>query len=180
VLLVVCADPAIAAWCATPISLGHPGLVLAPVVAGPNRVPVVTEPRQATESPELTVLSAIAHGGHRPKVLDALLAALRTVDHEHANLYADVVLAALPAAARHHLEALMTIAYEYQSDFARRYVAEGKAEGEATAVLTVLAARGIQVPDTARERITSCADVDQLETWIRRAATAEKIDELFD
>ena len=51
--------------------------------------------------------------------------------------------------------------YEYQSDFAKKYVAQGRAEGrvegrvegEAQALLTVLQARGIAVPDTARERI---------------------------
>jgi len=38
------------------------------------------------------------------------------------GVYADLVLAALPAATRHHLGALMsTGTYEYQSDFARRY-----------------------------------------------------------
>jgi hypothetical protein len=47
-----------------------------------------------------------------------------------------VVLAALPAAARHHLEALMaTRTYKYQSDFARRYFGQGRAERVAVALL---------------------------------------------
>jgi len=74
--------------------------------------------------------------------------------------------------------------YEYQSDFVRRYVfqgrAEGRAEGEATALLAILDARGIDVPDDARARITGCSDLVQLDTWIRRAATADSIDDLFD
>ena len=40
--------------------------------------------------------------------------------------------------------------YEYQSDFARRYVAEGKAEGLAEAILDVLAARGFEIPSDVR------------------------------
>jgi hypothetical protein len=36
------------------------------------------------------------------------------------------------------------------------------------------------VPDDARTRITECSDLNQLDTWIRRAATAESIDDLFD
>lgn len=76
----------------------------------------------------------MAHGNHpdRGKIFYALLATLANTDHDHAILGADFVLAALPQAARHHLEALMTSAtHEFQSDFARRYFHQGKAEGEA-------------------------------------------------
>jgi hypothetical protein len=93
----------------------------------------------------------------------------------------------------------MTTTYQYQSDFARRYVAEGeavgraegeavgraegeavgRAEGEATALLTVLSARGIEVPASARERITACTDTELLTTWIRRAATADSLDDIL-
>jgi flagellar biosynthesis/type III secretory pathway protein FliH len=78
--------------------------------------------------------------------------------------------------------------YEYQSDFARRYfgqgkaegiaegkaegIAEGKAEGKAEAVLAVLAARQIAVPDEIRARIATCADVALLDRWLARAVTA--------
>ncbi|PXY27751.1 hypothetical protein [Prauserella muralis] len=184
VLLVVCADIATAAWCSTPIELGHPGWTLAPVVLGPDRVPVVTDVGDAARAPELAVLSAMAHGTHpdRDKVFHALLTALRTVDAQRTTLYHDLVLAALPEAARHHLEALMKLGtheYEYQSEFVRRNVVQGRAEGEATALLAVLAARGIEVPDDIRRRITGCTDLQQLETWIRRAATATSVEQLF-
>lgn len=73
--------------------------------------------------------------------------------------------------------------YEYQSDFARKYVAEGReegrAEGETRALLAVLAARGVEVSDDARERITNCTDIEQIEAWIRLAATADSTDALF-
>lgn len=75
---------------------------------------------------------------------------------------------------------MTTGTYEYQSEFARRYFHEGKAEGEARAVLSVLATRGIDVPDEIRTRITECTDVDQLDTWVRRATTATSVDDLFD
>jgi hypothetical protein len=97
--------------------------------------------------------------------------------------YSDVVLAALPAAAHRYLEALVTAGTfprEYQSALVRRYVGQGRAEGEAAAVLTVLDARGIDVPSDARARITSCTDLDQLNSWVRRAVTADSIQELFD
>jgi hypothetical protein len=191
-LLVVCPDPEAAAWCADPIQMGDPPvLMLWPQVVGPQDVPVVTDPALARHQPEVAVLSAMAHGERSGQqgVFDALLAALEVVDHDHAKLYADFVLTALPEAARHSLEVFMTTTpHRYQSDFARRYYAEGetkgkaegKAEGEAKAVLAFLDARGIEVPDPVREDIIGCTDIDQLDTWIRRAATANKIQELFD
>src|SRR5262245_46834599 len=42
VLLVVCPDGPVADWCASPIVIGQPGLVLTPVVLGPRQVPVIT------------------------------------------------------------------------------------------------------------------------------------------
>ena len=182
-LLVLSPDHRVAEWCAAPIVVGEPDFVLTPLVLGPGEVPVVTDPVLARGNPELAVLSALAHGSRsapRP-IFEALLAALDVVDQDHANLYADVVLAVLPKAARDYLEALMiTTTHEYQSDFARRYFAKGEAKGEAKAVLTVLEARGVEVPDDARNRITGCADLSQLETWVRRAATADKVQDLFD
>jgi hypothetical protein len=81
-------------------------------------------------------------------------------------------------AAREHLEELLASrTYEHQSDFVRRYVFQGRAEGEVvgevTALLTVLAARG---PDV-RARITACTDTDT--TWIGRAVTADTIEDVF-
>src|SRR5215470_5613998 len=190
-LLVVCPDPAYVAWCSTPIAVNGSGFVLTLQVLDPAEVPVVTDPELARRQPELAVLSAMAHGEQSGTkgVFEALLAALEVVDHDHAILYADFVLAALPAAVRGYLEAFMTTTtHRFQSDFARRYydageakgMAEGEARGEARAVLAFLDARGIEVPDPVREDITGCTDLDQLDTWIRRAATADKVQDLFD
>jgi hypothetical protein len=95
---------------------------------------------------------------------------------------------ALPKAALKHLEELMAIAgYEYQSDFARTYVAEGRAEGRAEGiaargaadVLLVLQARKVDVSDDARARITRCTDPDQLAIWLQRAARADSIEDVL-
>jgi hypothetical protein len=186
-LLVVCPDQAVADWAAAPLAIGPPGSVVTPVALGPGQVPAVTDLGTARRVPELAVLSALAHGS-RPDptpVFQALLTALDVIDHDHANLYTDLVLAVLPAAARDCLEDLMAITgYQYQSEFARRYFgqgeAQGEAKGEAKAVLAILDARGIAVPDDVRTRITGCTDLDQLDTWVRRAATADKIQDLDD
>jgi hypothetical protein len=194
-LLVVCPDQAVAAWCARPVVISEPGLVLTPVVLGPRQVPVVTDPDVARRSPELTVLSALAHGGREDPsaVFEALLAALEVIDHDHANLYTDLVLTVLPAAARVWLEEFMTTAaQQHGSEFAYRYItraermgeargqARGEARGEAKALLLALDARGIDVPDDLRAKIEGCADTDQLEAWIRRAVTADQIQDIFD
>ncbi|MFI7000755.1 hypothetical protein [Nocardia sp. NPDC050175] len=85
--------------------------------------------------------------------------------------------------ALHHLEELMTTGYENKSDFARMYVAEGRAEVEAAGVarmvLEALDIRGIPVSDEVRARISSCTDVDQLGIWHRRAVLADSANEAF-
>ncbi|MGQ0779012.1 MAG: hypothetical protein ACT4NY_32135, partial [Pseudonocardiales bacterium] len=58
--------------------------------------------------------------------------------------------------------------------------AKGEAKGEAKAVLAVLDARGIDVPEDVRTRITGCSDLGQLDAWVRRAATADSVKDLFD
>lgn len=176
VVLVICTNGRTARWCATPVQLG-PGNTFAANVLGPQQVPVLTDPNLATANPELAVLSALAHGGDpdHSDVLKVLPPALVTVDDQHSKLYYDLVLKALPNAARRYLEELMTTAYEYQSDFARKYVAEGQATG----VLTILSLRGIDVPANALLRITTCTDLDQLTTWLQRAATADTLDDVF-
>lgn len=68
---------------------------------------------------------------------------------------------------------------EYKSEFARRYFSEGEARGEAKSVLAVLSARGIEGPEQDRVRISECTDLAQLESWVRLAATARSIADLF-
>ncbi|MCK6586095.1 MAG: hypothetical protein L6Q76_00780 [Polyangiaceae bacterium] len=193
-LLVLCTDEAVARWCAKPIELGHPGFVLRPLVLGPNAVPIVTEPEQAAAMPELSVLSAIAHGKgeHGFAIAVAALAAARGLDVERATLYDDLVLFWLNEAARSKLEELMERErYEYQSDIVRRHVAqgrvegrvEGRAEGRAEAkaqdILTVLEARGLPVSQELRKRILECTDLTKLDQWLRRAVVVADSNDLL-
>jgi hypothetical protein len=188
-LLVLCPNAAVAAWCAQPIVVSEPGMVLTPVVLGPEQVPLVTDTWVARRHPELAVLSALAHGGEpEPSVFTALFAALDVIDLDQATLYIDLVLMVLPAAARVWLEEFMTTTpFRYQSEFALRYFGQGKAEGkvegkvegEANALLAILDARGIAVPDDVRAEIAACTDIDQLDAWIRRAATADRIEDVL-
>ena len=57
--------------------------------------------------------------------------------------------------------------------------AAGRADSATRVLLTILAARGITIPEQARVRIAECADPDLLENWAARAATSTTADEVF-
>jgi hypothetical protein len=181
-LLVLCPDAKTAAACAEPIDTGHPDWVLKPLVLSPEYLPVVTDPAEARRLPGLTLLSAPLHldGPDSGVVLAALSTALNeliTTDPDHELLYDDYVASRLSAAHRRRLEEIMsTGTYEFKSDFARKYIGQG----EVKAILAFLDARGLPVSDDVRSRITNCTDLERLEVWVRRAATVNSVEELFD
>ena len=194
VLVVVCATRPMTRWAAKPILFGLPDLVLRPVVFGPAEVPVVTDPAVAEQSPELAVISVLAHGGDPDPnpVFAAFMVALKVVNHVKARQYNDFVLSMLPVLARVRLEEFMDAKdYVYTSDWHRRHIkqgleqgleqglAQGLAQGRAVAVLEFLDARGVKVPEDVGERISTCTDSAQLDAWIRRAATADTVEDLF-
>jgi hypothetical protein len=176
-LLVVAPDPAIAEWCADPIAIGVPGFVLQPPVLRRTDVPLIKDHGEAARRPELGVLSVMSHGETEQgaRIAAAVVPAILELDDDRARFYYDLVYNSLNEAARRALEAMMK-GYEYQSDFAKKYVAEG----EARALLTVLRARGIVVPDTARERILAQRDPEQLRRWLERAAVAGSVAAVLD
>ncbi len=192
-LLVIAPDAAVATWSAEPIETGSPDFVLRPPVLGRATVPVVTDPVDAARRPELAVLSAMAHGEteHGAAIAAAVLPALRGLDDKRARFYYDLVYNSLNEATRRALEAMMK-GYEYQSDFAKKYVAQGRDEGRtegrdegrteeaARNLLTVLRARGIAVSDAAREQILAQKDPERLERLLERAVVAASLAEVLD
>jgi hypothetical protein len=190
-LLVVAPDATVARWCARPIELGHPGFVLRPLVTGPDAIPIITDEQAAREDPELAVLSAMAHGQQEvgEAIAHAVLSAVVGLEAERVRLYVDLALSSLSEVARAALEALMRSGnYEYQSEFARKYVAqgreegrqEGRQEGETGALFEVLDARGLEVDDDARGRILACTEPAQLKLWLRKAVTVKSVQDLFE
>jgi len=193
-LLVVAPDPAVGEWCAEPIDIGIPGFVLRPPVLRRTEVPVVTDPEEAARRPELGVLSAIAHGETEQgaTIASVVLPAIRGLDDDRVKFYYDLVYNSLNEAARRTLEAMMIKGYEYQSDFAKKYVAQGRTEGRAEGrtegrteeaarnLLTVLRARGLAVPDAVRERILAQKDPERLEQWLEKAAVATSVAAVLD
>ncbi|MGW3100975.1 hypothetical protein [Streptomyces sp. NPDC001100] len=57
--------------------------------------------------------------------------------------------------------------------------AAGRDAGEAKGILFVLEVRGIPVPDSVRERITTCTDPVRMDAWLERSRTVERAEELF-
>ena len=184
-LLVVTNDPNVAAWCAEPIEIGAAGFVLRPAVLRRDAVPVVTDLADAARRPELGVLSAMAHGETErgATIAAAVLPAIRELDDDRTRLYYDLVYNSLNAAARRALEAMMK-GYEYQTDFAKKYVAQGLTQGRteeaARALLTVLRVRGFAVPDAVRERILDQKDPERLERWLEKAVVAASVAAVID
>jgi flagellar biosynthesis/type III secretory pathway protein FliH len=203
-LLVVAPEPSVAAWCAEPIETGVPGFVLRPPVLSRTAVPVVTDPGEAARRPELGVLSAMAHGETEQgaAVGAAVLPAILELDDDRARLYYDLVYNSLSETARREME--MIKGYEYQSDFAKKYVAQGHAEGltegraegltkgitegltkgrteeAARNLLAVLRARGVAVPEAVRQRILAQNDLERLERWLEKAAVAASVAAVID
>jgi len=81
----------------------------------------------------------------------------------------------MASAAHVYKDVMASRTYEYQSDFARRYFGQGKAE----AILKVLATRGVEVPTDVRERVLACKDLALLDTWLTRAVTATSVSEIL-
>ncbi len=187
-VLVYALDDKVARWAATPVSCG-PGWTFAPIVIGPGLVPVIEDIEPAMARPELALLSVLAHAGRLPPEREAQMArtafnATEKLSDDLRMLYYDLILNALAKAARKVFEAMDLKNYEWKSDFARKYVAEGEAkgkaegeargrlEGEALAILRVLEARGIAVDEALRQRILACGDQAVLDQWIKRAVVA--------
>jgi predicted transposase YdaD len=169
-------------------------------VLGPELIPVIEDPVHASKLPELAVLSAMSHGSGEPeqaaRIGLAALSACIGLEGDQSLLYSDLIRISLGEAAKAALEELMANhGYEFQSEFARRHEAIGRAEGEAIgraegeaagmakgeaqALLAVLRSRGLGISQERREQILACTDPDQLEHWIERAATASTVDEIF-
>lgn len=123
VLLVVALDEEVAKWAR---ELFERDLSFPFFVMSPGNTPRVSDPELAQRMPALAVLSAIAHP--TLEVARPATEAIRQLPSDQFRLYFDAILAELPADLRASLEIHLQ-GYQYRSDFARRYVAEGRAEG---------------------------------------------------
>jgi hypothetical protein len=186
-LLVITTEDTVARWAGRMIELG-PGSRCKPWVVGPSNTPAVTDLRDAQENVELAVLSAIEHGQNgdtqlTARIASAAIVASANIDAERSRLYLDVILLSLAANAPETIEATRnSLGYEYQSDFARRYVAEGKAEGKAEGrmelILKLLESRFGPLTQAVQARVRSANSV-QIDTVADRILTAQTLEEVL-
>ena len=171
-----------------------PGTRCKPWVVGPSNTPAVTELKNARENVELAVLSAIEHGQCTDvplvaRIASAAILASADIDVERSRLYLDLILISLSQNAPEAFEATMnSLGYEYQSDFARRYFGQGKAEGQMEGwakgkaegrmelMLKLLALRFGPLPDATQTRVRSAQDA-QLDAVAERMLTAKTLEE---
>lgn len=176
-LVVIAVDERVARWCEQPIEIDLAGNVFRPMVIGPSAIPVITDEAQARTWPELAVLSVIAHGQEpgSEAIGAAALAACNQLDNHRSSLYADLIYTNLNEIARAALEAVMDLHnYTYQSDFAKKYVAEGNRE----MLCKLLQRRFGALPADAIARLEQ-ADADTLDVWAYRMLTATSLADVF-
>ena len=204
IVLIVAPDPGVARWARQPIELGA-GSVIRPVVLDPHDIPRVADPETARARPELAVLSALMHKDHGADIevvfAGAVAAdAVAAVDYERGAVYYDLVTRDLDAVARAALEAIMRKEkHTFTSEFAREYYGkllaenfeegmekglergeqQGERVGRLRSLWSVLDARGLRADAAQAAHIDACADLDQLDAWLRRAATASSLDEVL-
>ena len=151
----------------------------------PSGVPEILDEARARADPELAVLSAVAHGSDEDITKAARIAvaahgATLVLDAERGRMYFDLVLNSLSDAAQRELRAMDPAKYEYQSDFAKRYIglgrAEGQAEGRAALLQRQLTRRFGPLPAEAAERL-SAATIDELDAIGERLLGAQSLEE---
>ena len=175
VLLALCPDARVATWASEPIVTSLPGFVLQPQVFGPDRIPAITDHVQAGDCLELAAMSVMMHGQQRP-VTEAFMTALDKLPKGDSLQYYEYAYRLASLATRRIMEEIVSLAlWPVYSPFAQGLVSKG----EATALIRVLKVRGISVPQDAHDRITQCTDLDQIEEWIDRAATATTLDDVL-
>ncbi|MER6088397.1 hypothetical protein [Streptomyces bluensis] len=194
VLIVITQNSATARWAAQPIRRGFPGwesLTVRPLVLGPDNVPVIADVREAERDVPLAVLSAMTHGRgpQAAAILEPLAAALRTIDTDSAAVFVQFVDSCLadPQAQQIWRDLMTAMQYFWRHPLAEQVREEGREQGleqgieqeRASMVLRILEWRGIEVPESVRERVTSCTDLVRLDTWAERAVHAKDPEDLF-
>jgi hypothetical protein len=157
---------------------------------GPANTPAVTELPDAEKNVEIAVLSAIEHRRLGNTTLAARIAstaimASAGVDAERSKMYLDLIYTVLSEGIPGLLEATMnSFGYKYQSDFALRYLGEGRAEGRAEGntearidiVLQQLTLRFGPLTDAVQACIRH-AQRSQLDALLAQVLTAQTLDE---
>ncbi|KUO11752.1 hypothetical protein [Streptomyces sp. DSM 15324] len=190
-LLVVCQDRPTAEWAARSVPIGPEqwtSLTLHPLVVGPHNMPVIADPDEARADPALAALSVITHA--KEAVVDGILKALSTalLDVPEAVAGTIIEFTAQGIGGNRRAAEIWRNLVAVDLSFYKSYISEeirdegrtqGRVQRGAEDVLLVLEARGLDVSEGLRERITACDDPDLLRIWLTRAATAASAGDIF-
>jgi len=158
-------------------------VTMRPVIVGPGYIPILTTAGAMADDLLMTVLSVMAHGG-RSEVAEAFAKLLSTLPPDDATFLYSYTIDMAPPRTRRLLEETVTVYISEHSSWlqglCRKYRTEGRAEEAVASVLSVLRCRDIEVPPARERQISTCTDLAQLHLWLRRAAIATCIDDLFD
>jgi hypothetical protein len=191
-LLVVTLDEATARWAREPIAGFQPGSRFAPLVVARADVPAVRSLEEARANMPLALFSALLHVGTEggEHVAYYAVRALYESSPESERLDRTIWMLGLVGgivgrAKFKQIERLVMIEPSTKiiprlQIIRDRAIAKGLAkglakgilEGEARALLKLLAVRGLSVTEAQRRQVMACRDPEQLEAWIERAATA--------
>ncbi|WP_234354572.1 hypothetical protein [Streptomyces sp. NRRL WC-3618] len=152
---------------------------------------MITDVRTVAKNLPLAVLSALAHARSRDgdvilEVIGAVLQEMRQTDPDTAEYFFDfleLTLGKTPAGKKWK-DIMSFVSYFPGRGTVRETAylegeAKGKAKGGGKGILLVLEVRGISVPDDVRERITTCTDLDRIDTWLERSRTVACAEDLF-
>ncbi|MGW2910021.1 hypothetical protein ACWC9X_06140 [Streptomyces asoensis] len=186
-LLVVCQDRTTAEWAARPMVLGPeqwPSLTLRPLVVGPHNMPLITDPDEARADLALAALSAITHA--KAPAVGGILKTLSTALHDAPETVVVTIIEFIAQGLGNNRRAaelwrnLVAVDLSpYKSYIFEEFRDEGRAQRGAEDIVLVLEARGLDVSDEIRERVTGCDDPDLLRDWLTRAVTVSSAEAIF-
>lgn len=137
-LVVITNDEHTARWAAEPIDLGRGGMVLQPIVIGPDKLPRDLDLEQARQSPGLAALAVFMHGtkpGSKRLGAAALMAVQEGIDRgdEGYKLLMDLITGCLDQKVLKEIKMEMDVYKEGQpyGRYFRKLYFEGVADGEA-------------------------------------------------
>jgi hypothetical protein len=175
-------------------------LAVRPLVLGPDSVHAITDPADVRTDPFYAALSVVVHRDDRNVgvILKTVADGLATTpDPERAVLvdYIELTLGKSPAAEL--WRKLMSVHPDvFQGPTIRGMIdkavaegiaegkaqgrgAEGRAQGEAKFLLKAIELRHIELTAEQTERVSTCADQEQLEQWLERVLTATDAADIF-
>lgn len=182
-LIVVCHDVATADWARQEISTGlpnRPSQCTWPIVLAPDNVDPLTSASEFVLDPLSAAFRVLTHASREPtpgiiEILEKGVTELAQQDMQTARFLGDFLYAGLAKSSL--LDPWRQIVSTIIKN--NRLSDEIRAEGEQRILLAVLGAKGFELTDALRARITSCTDMATLEQWAVRASSANSLDEVF-